>query len=81
MLAKDHAGTQGCLRQEARPTSSGSDARWREEVMRRRTSAEVMPGNLLPPSAGRIALRSISGRKAGLGRKWCRLRREVMLID
>jgi len=42
MPAKDHAGTQGCLRQEARPTSSGSDARWREEVMRRRTSAEVM---------------------------------------
>jgi len=33
---EDHAGTQGCLRQEA-----------------------------MPPSVGRIALRSISGRNAG----------------
>ena len=30
MPAKDHAGTQGCLRQEARPTSSGSDAASKE---------------------------------------------------
>ena len=50
------------------PTSSGSEARWREEampgetfgeVMRRKASAEVMP-----PSVGRNALKSISGRKA-----------------
>ncbi len=53
---------------EMMPTSSGSEARWREEampgetfgeVMRRKASAEVMP-----PSVGRNALKSISDSNA-----------------
>ncbi|PXF34439.1 hypothetical protein EU77_07610 [Mesotoga sp. SC_NapDC] len=52
---------------DARPTESGSEAASQEvmpgetsgEVMRRKASAEVMP-----PSVGRNALKSISGRKA-----------------
>jgi hypothetical protein len=61
MPAKDHAGTQGCLRQEARPTSSGSDTRWREEVMRRRTSADARPAKNMP---GRKAGEDHASRKA-----------------
>jgi len=38
---EDHARSQGCLRQEARPTSSGSDAA-AQEVMPGETSGEVM---------------------------------------
>ena len=38
-------------RSEVMLPPAGSEARWREEVM--------------PPSVGRIALKSISGRKAG----------------
>ena len=40
---EEHPGTHCCLRQEARPTSSGSEARWREEVMLEKSSQEVMP--------------------------------------
>jgi len=59
MPAKNHAGTQGpekrpgtqgCLRQEARPTSSGSDARWREEVMRREIAGGSDAGAFAPGS-------------------------------
>gem|GEM_PF-2578142 len=41
MPAMDRAGTKGCLRQEARPTSSGSDAA-AQEVMPAESSGEVM---------------------------------------
>ena len=40
--AEEHRRTQACLRQEARPTTSGSDARWCEEVMPGGTFGEVM---------------------------------------
>ncbi len=40
-MRRKHRRTQGCLRQEARPTSSGSDAA-AQEVMPGETSGEVM---------------------------------------